>query len=375
MDPFRALELQGAEAYVAAVRALEQEDRQALSSFAEEYISEVSDTLLTLMKKNLPDSTATLAVGLLVGLLNVGDGPAEDAAAAIRILVSRGTHSDTIREAGAIPHLVKVLRDGGGPTKDSASAALAHLVMQRASNREELHRAGGVAELAFLLREESGQTQAAEYAAAILSTLIVCDTHEIGRAARDEVRELPSRVLERHRNLSEVLTTMHPMPAVASHHAALAPVIAPAEPHVTAEQLGWFSAAWRRLCSIGRAGHRRADEPSPSEFVCPITHEAMSDPVIASDGMAYERQSIRHVIDRGNGLSPLTREPLARDVYPSFHLRRSIASWHQEKLTEVGVQMPHPMSVALLAVVVAGLVAPLVVWAYAELVCSCICCA
>eukprot|EP00966_Prymnesium_polylepis_P176623 4089594-Prymnesium_polylepis.1 len=32
----------------------------------------------------------------------------------------------------------------------------------------------------------------------------------------------------------------------------------------------------------------------PEDFLCPITHEPMVDPVVASDGMTYERQASRY---------------------------------------------------------------------------------
>ena len=63
---------------------------------------------------------------------------------------------------------------------------------------------------------------------------------------------------------------------------------------------------------------------------CPITLEVMVDPVACSDGFSYERGAIVEVIYRGNGLSPLTRERLACEVYPNFRLRRCIEAWHEE---------------------------------------------
>ena len=50
--------------------------------------------------------------------------------------------------------------------------------------------------------------------------------------------------------------------------------------------------------------------PYPSDFCCPVTWSKFVDPVVASDGHTYERSAITDVIESGNGLSPLTREPL-----------------------------------------------------------------
>lgn len=50
--------------------------------------------------------------------------------------------------------------------------------------------------------------------------------------------------------------------------------------------------------------------PLPESYYCPITCELMIDPVISKDGNSYEREAIENWI-RVNGVSPLTRNPLA----------------------------------------------------------------
>lgn len=47
----------------------------------------------------------------------------------------------------------------------------------------------------------------------------------------------------------------------------------------------------------------------PSELECPITHDIMSDPVIASDDYTYERTAITSWLSN-HGISPMTREPM-----------------------------------------------------------------
>ena len=47
----------------------------------------------------------------------------------------------------------------------------------------------------------------------------------------------------------------------------------------------------------------------PSEFKCPISLELMKDPVVASDGCTYERDSIQKWLAEHN-TSPATNEPL-----------------------------------------------------------------
>nr|XP_058954855.1 WD repeat, SAM and U-box domain-containing protein 1-like isoform X1 [Pocillopora verrucosa] len=74
---------------------------------------------------------------------------------------------------------------------------------------------------------------------------------------------------------------------------------------------------------IGPAGHRNKilrtvkeikkeelEEDIPDEFLCPITREIMTDPVIAADGYTYERASIDEWLTSGRLTSPMTNAPL-----------------------------------------------------------------
>lgn len=52
------------------------------------------------------------------------------------------------------------------------------------------------------------------------------------------------------------------------------------------------------------------DSDIPNEFVCPITMEIMTDPVVMPDGQTYERSAIaRHLSN--NPTSPITRQPMS----------------------------------------------------------------
>merc|ERR1712045_349656 len=52
-------------------------------------------------------------------------------------------------------------------------------------------------------------------------------------------------------------------------------------------------------------------------FLCPITRELMTDPVICCDGHTYERAAIEQWL-RGNSRSPKTNQPLqSREVIPN----------------------------------------------------------
>lgn len=68
----------------------------------------------------------------------------------------------------------------------------------------------------------------------------------------------------------------------------------------------------------------------PNEFLCPITHCKMADPVVASDGHSYERAAILDVFSKGNGLSPLTREKLNKAVLVANRTLKSRIERHDE---------------------------------------------
>uniref|UniRef100_A0A182T5L9 U-box domain-containing protein n=1 Tax=Anopheles maculatus TaxID=74869 RepID=A0A182T5L9_9DIPT len=51
----------------------------------------------------------------------------------------------------------------------------------------------------------------------------------------------------------------------------------------------------------------------PLEFVCPITHELMKDPVYAEDGFTYERSAIKEWFTREKAVSPMTNLELSTD--------------------------------------------------------------
>lgn len=78
----------------------------------------------------------------------------------------------------------------------------------------------------------------------------------------------------------------------------------------------------------------------------------MSSPTL----VAYS-QAIREVIDRGNALSPLTREELAREVYQNFQLRAQIAAWQESNERAMTSAFTFFRSELILGAVVAILVA------------------
>jgi len=63
----------------------------------------------------------------------------------------------------------------------------------------------------------------------------------------------------------------------------------------------------------------------PLEFICPITHELMKQPVLASDGFSYEKSAIIEWFDRGNSTSPMTNIELeSKDLSENGSLKEKI---------------------------------------------------
>lgn len=73
-----------------------------------------------------------------------------------------------------------------------------------------------------------------------------------------------------------------------------------------------------------------------SDLICPISHEIMKDPVTASDGYTYDRDSIQAYINLNidNPISPTTRQPISIQLYPSLSHRDRIRHLLEGKIKE-----------------------------------------
>eukprot|EP00112_Aurelia_sp_Birch-Aquarium-sp1_P006514 Seg1718.3 transcript_id=Seg1718.3/GoldUCD/mRNA.D3Y31 product="WD repeat SAM and U-box domain-containing protein 1" protein_id=Seg1718.3/GoldUCD/D3Y31 len=79
------------------------------------------------------------------------------------------------------------------------------------------------------------------------------------------------------------------------------------------------------LREVKRIRTEEHDGAVPDEFLCPITREIMSDPVIASDGFSYERAAITGWIESGKVTSPMTNAPLSNPTLtPNRSLKNAI---------------------------------------------------
>jgi len=66
----------------------------------------------------------------------------------------------------------------------------------------------------------------------------------------------------------------------------------------------------------------------PSDFLCPITHETMRDPVTASDGYSYEREAIERWLS-DHDTSPMTNAVMLNTNLVSNHVLRRIIDQHE----------------------------------------------
>jgi hypothetical protein len=66
----------------------------------------------------------------------------------------------------------------------------------------------------------------------------------------------------------------------------------------------------------------------PQDFICPITHDLMVDPVICEDGFSYERSAITEWFAKEKTTSPMTNMVLTTtDVLDNEKLKREIESY------------------------------------------------
>ncbi|KAM1006968.1 hypothetical protein FF1_003608 [Malus domestica] len=66
----------------------------------------------------------------------------------------------------------------------------------------------------------------------------------------------------------------------------------------------------------------------PHEFLCPITMEIMTDPVIVATGQTYERASIQKWLDSNHRTCPKTGQTLDHlSLAPNFALKSPIQQW------------------------------------------------
>ncbi|KAK0581102.1 hypothetical protein LWI29_010071 [Acer saccharum] len=74
----------------------------------------------------------------------------------------------------------------------------------------------------------------------------------------------------------------------------------------------------------------------PHEFLCPITLEIMTDPVIVATGQTYERESILKWLNSNHRTCPKTRQTLDHlSLAPNYALRNLIVQWCEKNNVEL----------------------------------------
>eukprot|EP00026_Physarum_polycephalum_P006892 Phypoly_transcript_06945.p1 GENE.Phypoly_transcript_06945~~Phypoly_transcript_06945.p1 ORF type:complete len:538 (+),score=102.51 Phypoly_transcript_06945:89-1615(+) len=75
----------------------------------------------------------------------------------------------------------------------------------------------------------------------------------------------------------------------------------------------------------------------PEDFLCPITHVIMLDPVVTNDGNAFEKIAIDYWFARGNDTSPATHEKLtSTNTFPNLSLRKMVQTFLASHGVDVG---------------------------------------
>ena len=206
-------------------------------------------------------------------------------------------------EAGAIAPLVELVRRGSEGAQENAAAALMNLSINDANAVAE---AGAIAPLVELLRSGSDDAKedavgALRYlanndatAAAIAAAGAIASFEQLARDGKGDAQRWASEALERVRAAR--------------------------------------SERWK--AERERAGVDDLMPERPKPHVCPITHEAMIDPVIDALGNTYGRVAIERWL-RGHSTSPLTGAELPhKEVGPNKVLKSIIQEWEEEKHKE-----------------------------------------
>jgi len=85
-----------------------------------------------------------------------------------------------------------------------------------------------------------------------------------------------------------------------------------------------FESIIQGIVKINEQLEKNNNENIDYNFICSITHEIMTDPVITSDGHTYERSAIEKWLNN-NEQSPMTREIITRNsLVPNIALRNII---------------------------------------------------
>ncbi|KAH0679470.1 hypothetical protein KY284_020555 [Solanum tuberosum] len=75
----------------------------------------------------------------------------------------------------------------------------------------------------------------------------------------------------------------------------------------------------------------------PPEYLCPLSHQLMKDPVVLASGRTYDRPFIEKWLNEGNRTCPETKEVLPNsDLIPNLLMRKLISLWCNDH----GIELP-----------------------------------
>ncbi|XP_078486552.1 WD repeat, SAM and U-box domain-containing protein 1 isoform X1 [Ciona intestinalis] len=105
-------------------------------------------------------------------------------------------------------------------------------------------------------------------------------------------------------------------------------------PAKIAKEGEWQNITYGSPVQVTNLRRSEADETAPDEYLCPISREIMTDPVLAADGFTYERASIEKWFAKGSKLSPMTNKALVnRNIFSNQTVKSLIAQFIESKTT------------------------------------------
>ncbi|GLI61320.1 hypothetical protein VaNZ11_003677, partial [Volvox africanus] len=108
------------------------------------------------------------------------------------------------------------------------------------------------------------------------------------------------------------------------------PLHSSAQPEMERAQQGAADQHYlRMLMDVVRASHVNTDCEAPLDFLCPLTHQLMQDPVLLHEtGHSYERKALEQWWASGHHFCPRTGLHLRRlNISPNHSLRSAIEQW------------------------------------------------
>mmetsp|Transcript_129807 Transcript_129807/g.193253 ORF Transcript_129807/g.193253 Transcript_129807/m.193253 type:complete len:184 (-) Transcript_129807:40-591(-) len=70
---------------------------------------------------------------------------------------------------------------------------------------------------------------------------------------------------------------------------------------------------------------------TPEEYLCPLSHQLMTDPVVSVHGDTFQRDAILCWLAMDNDCCPFSGNPMSvQDIIPNYALRTRIQSWMDE---------------------------------------------